>query len=566
MRSRLLALVLLGALTEPAFGAPPDGRATGAVAGKLTAHLATPLEGNVAGFSVHAAAAEPLVGGRYLRIVARMEKARRSHRLVVFLHPPLQESESAHALVFRDDGAVFFVDAFGTADKLDGSLWIATNVRVRVQVRFTDRGVSLQLQWPTRPGQPPVLAGGKLVRGAAPESGLTVYDPAAPREPLLRSHVGERRYEILAGGTRTSVVRRGRTMLDGHFVEARFTGGRGTPASDYVEIEGRDPHEGDLVQWNLSYHGPPVRRSGRARPGGGLIWWYASDERCLYVEERPSDGPIVGWRIGREGRTDRMFATAVGTDLDTSASEMVSVVEERRARETCRRGMHDPCGVLKPPTGRADAKRLLWTLDRLDRRRISPEARLKCSRLQVAAAEVWHGRTSVEAADAWHELALDLHAVGRLDEAEDSARTALRRIRDPGERSFGLSTLGMIILDRGRPAEAIPVLEEALRRFPFDADNPTSAQMHRYLGLAYEQTGDLAKAETSLREALPRYRALAPPAAPVVVAVYVDLARVLRRTNQPEKAAALLAQARAELSLTPEGREFLRAVDRQLSK
>ena len=82
---------------------------------------------------------------------------------------------------------------------------------------------------------------------------------------------------------------------------------------------------------------------------------------------------------------------------------------------------------------------------------------------------------------------------GRLDDAEKLTGQLLKSGKNDAE---GMIFHGILELARGRPAEAIPVLESALKYVP---DN---ALAHYELGLAADQVGDLERAEREWREAV----------------------------------------------------------------
>jgi Flp pilus assembly protein TadD len=95
-------------------------------------------------------------------------------------------------------------------------------------------------------------------------------------------------------------------------------------------------------------------------------------------------------------------------------------------------------------------------------------------------------------------MAQALEALGRADEAERDFRRSLEtaRGRDPGP-AVGL---GLFLVRQGRGAEAIPVLEDALKRFP------NSADAHTHLGRALLENGQTNDAIPHLERAV----ALAP--------------------------------------------------------
>jgi tetratricopeptide (TPR) repeat protein len=108
------------------------------------------------------------------------------------------------------------------------------------------------------------------------------------------------------------------------------------------------------------------------------------------------------------------------------------------------------------------------------------------------------------------------------------------------------------LLQQGRPAEAAPLLREAVAR------SPGSADAHRLLGLALRDLGDLAAAEPELRGALQ----LAPTSGPTAVA----LCDLLLSRAQPDQAlavvAGLAAQPHADIHILTAQGDALKAMGR----
>lgn len=89
---------------------------------------------------------------------------------------------------------------------------------------------------------------------------------------------------------------------------------------------------------------------------------------------------------------------------------------------------------------------------------------------------------------------------GELDEAEPHLREAarLRGPDRPADRAEALNSLGVLLLQKERAAEAIPLLEEAAS----EVLNPAPWLALGNLGWAYTEVGDLDKAIETLRRAL----------------------------------------------------------------
>jgi tetratricopeptide (TPR) repeat protein len=113
-----------------------------------------------------------------------------------------------------------------------------------------------------------------------------------------------------------------------------------------------------------------------------------------------------------------------------------------------------------------------------------------------------------------------LEALGRAGEAERDFRRSLESARgmDPGP-SIGL---GLFLVRQGRGAEAIPVLENVLTRFP------NSADAHTHLGRALLESGRLADSIPHLERAV----ALAPTSAQA----HLLLAKAYVRAGRAEAA------------------------------
>jgi predicted TPR repeat methyltransferase len=139
--------------------------------------------------------------------------------------------------------------------------------------------------------------------------------------------------------------------------------------------------------------------------------------------------------------------------------------------------------------------------------------------------------TDFQAARQHFERGLALHGEGRLNEAEASYREALARL--PGRPST-LTNLGALLLQQGRAAEALPLLDEALAAQP--GANPEAAS-HRALALA--ELGRDA-------EALAAFDALAADAATASPALHHHRALCLARLGRADDALAAFDAALAQ--------------------
>ncbi|MFT5127207.1 MAG: tetratricopeptide (TPR) repeat protein [Rhodothermales bacterium] len=92
-----------------------------------------------------------------------------------------------------------------------------------------------------------------------------------------------------------------------------------------------------------------------------------------------------------------------------------------------------------------------------------------------------------------------------------------------------LSNLGRLLLDRGEPQAAVPVLQAVLRR------QPNSFRTLKSLAEAFENLGRLDLAEGALRQAI--------VACPAYVDAHITLGRVLLKAEKPQDALAQLKHA-----------------------
>lgn len=139
--------------------------------------------------------------------------------------------------------------------------------------------------------------------------------------------------------------------------------------------------------------------------------------------------------------------------------------------------------------------------------------------------------------EAWVKSSVTARRLGRLDEAERSARRAVLLSPD---LAFAHHALGSALQSRGLLDEALPAYQRAT------ALKPDYPDAHYLLGNALMAAGRLSEAETSLRRALvlrPRFfEALS------------DLGALLLTTGQTDRAAMTLEQA---LALRPDSPEVL---------
>lgn len=112
-----------------------------------------------------------------------------------------------------------------------------------------------------------------------------------------------------------------------------------------------------------------------------------------------------------------------------------------------------------------------------------------------------------------------------------------RSIFPPGhiEISRGLTTLGRILILRGRSSQAIPLLREAhgIARKVFPRPNWRPAESQLFLGAAFAMTGKSAEARTMLEEAFQEMSAVLPASHPRVVEASRIRTRCLAPAERP---------------------------------
>jgi tetratricopeptide (TPR) repeat protein len=151
----------------------------------------------------------------------------------------------------------------------------------------------------------------------------------------------------------------------------------------------------------------------------------------------------------------------------------------------------------------------------------------QCGQPQAAVASIGRAIALKPSAALYHvNRASALLALGRLDEAEDGCRTALRLKRNCAE---ACQVLGHVLSDKGRPEDAITAYQEALRHRP---DLP---DLYNHLGLALRRADRPEAAADALREAVRR--------APRDAQALGNLAGVLKELAQLSDAEASYRQA-----------------------
>ncbi len=141
---------------------------------------------------------------------------------------------------------------------------------------------------------------------------------------------------------------------------------------------------------------------------------------------------------------------------------------------------------------------------------------------------------------------------GRLAEEAKivEARLALRREvlgEDDPDLMVEAHDLAGLYLELRRPALAAPYMEDVLvfdiERF--GPESPTVADAHLFIGILYEDAGDLVAASSFYGRALAIYSGFLPSCHPDLTRVQVGYAAILAQLGKDEKATAIEAQAAA---------------------
>jgi tetratricopeptide (TPR) repeat protein len=119
-------------------------------------------------------------------------------------------------------------------------------------------------------------------------------------------------------------------------------------------------------------------------------------------------------------------------------------------------------------------------------------------RVEDALALIKSYRRGMKLVDAWaFGFEADIYAdrLGQPERAELLYRAAIATRPWPQDAVRAAESLAVLLASKGRQAEAITLLEEALRY------DPTSLRIHHNLACAYRQKGDLEKADHHSRRA-----------------------------------------------------------------
>ncbi|MDT5257978.1 MAG: hypothetical protein QOD10_3058 [Mycobacterium sp.] len=99
----------------------------------------------------------------------------------------------------------------------------------------------------------------------------------------------------------------------------------------------------------------------------------------------------------------------------------------------------------------------------------------------------------------------------RIDEADrycGELEEGAARFDSPGFRAWALHARGAVLVKQGSPAEALPVLQDALRRYRNTQQRYEMAQVYEWMSQAYHATGDLGSATSHAAKAESIYRQL----------------------------------------------------------
>ncbi|HEV3088651.1 MAG TPA: FxSxx-COOH system tetratricopeptide repeat protein [Candidatus Elarobacter sp.] len=116
---------------------------------------------------------------------------------------------------------------------------------------------------------------------------------------------------------------------------------------------------------------------------------------------------------------------------------------------------------------------------------------------------------------------------------------------DDEEHALDLNNLGNLLVETNRPAEAEPLLKEALdlvTKTNGDHDRNVAMVLNNLAGLLCD-VGRIAEAEPLYRQALAIHDASEEPNAPILAKCLNNLAELLRKTNRPDEAEDLFRRA-----------------------
>lgn len=119
----------------------------------------------------------------------------------------------------------------------------------------------------------------------------------------------------------------------------------------------------------------------------------------------------------------------------------------------------------------------------------------------------------------------------------------------PAQRSTALAALAVVLSVAGRPAESIPLLEEAtgLAESSLGPSHPDVGDLHRSLGVQFLFTGQLDQAEREVGRAVSILEAGLGPRHPKVATALSSLGNVARVRGELERSVTLLQRAQAIL-------------------
>jgi DNA-binding NarL/FixJ family response regulator len=106
------------------------------------------------------------------------------------------------------------------------------------------------------------------------------------------------------------------------------------------------------------------------------------------------------------------------------------------------------------------------------------------------------------------EIALARHRVEQADQYCTELEASAERFDSPGFRAWARHARGTVLVEQQRAAEALPVLQDALRRYRDTQCRHEMAQVHDWMAQAHQATGDAASAASHAATADSIYRQL----------------------------------------------------------
>ena len=106
------------------------------------------------------------------------------------------------------------------------------------------------------------------------------------------------------------------------------------------------------------------------------------------------------------------------------------------------------------------------------------------------------------------EIALARDSIDEADHYCSELEAGAEKYDSPGFRAWALHARGAVLVRQGRPAEALPILHDAMRRYRHTQRRYEMAQVYEWMELAHRATGDTASAASEAANAESIYQQL----------------------------------------------------------